>query len=260
MQSKGVDFFMIGIYKITNNINNKIYVGQSVDIKRRWSEHKRSGQPEKYSHKSERDIEVPIHKAMQKYGIDNFSFEVLEECSKEELNEKERYYIKKLHSHVDEYGYNISKGGQESVGAKGQYHSQAKLTQLDVDNIYKMLQNGWQVKNICKKYPFVSKSTISMINQGKVWKKENYKYPLSDQSKLKINKGSKSGNAILNEDKVLEIRKYYVEHSFKEVVKKYSNYAKYSTLKSVVYGESWKHVPIYKKKQKIWIEPCIDYS
>lgn len=53
-----------GIYIIRNLINNKVYIGQSVDIKRRWQEHLRSGQPEKYSKKSNRDLNTPIHKAM----------------------------------------------------------------------------------------------------------------------------------------------------------------------------------------------------
>ena len=61
-----------GIYLIRNNINNKIYIGQSTDIHRRWLEHLRSGQPEKYCKKSERDSNTPIHKAMQKYGVENF--------------------------------------------------------------------------------------------------------------------------------------------------------------------------------------------
>ena len=74
---------MIGIYKITNLKNGKSYIGQSVHIERRWSEH---------CIPSSKSL---IGKAIQKYGKENFSFQVLEECSVELLNEKEEFYIKK---------------------------------------------------------------------------------------------------------------------------------------------------------------------
>ena len=70
-----------GIYLIRNKVNNKVYIGQSIDIKRRIKEHIRSAQPEKYNKKSERDSNTPIHRAMQKYGIDNFEIQILEKCS-----------------------------------------------------------------------------------------------------------------------------------------------------------------------------------
>ena len=97
---------MIGIYKITNNINNKIYIGQSINIKRRWYDHK-------YKAFDESDISYnsALHSAMRKYGVENFSFEVIEECSEEELDNKERYWIQKSNS-ICPNGYNILSGGQ----------------------------------------------------------------------------------------------------------------------------------------------------
>ena len=89
---------MVGIYLITNKVNNKKYIGQSINIERRYKEHLRSGQPEKYAHKGKRDINTPIHKAMQKYGITNFSITILEECLPKELDEKE----KRLNNKEDE--------------------------------------------------------------------------------------------------------------------------------------------------------------
>ena len=61
---------MIGIYKITNNINGKVYIGQSNNIQRRFSEHQTKGESSR----------IPIDVAIQKYGKENFSFEVIEEC------------------------------------------------------------------------------------------------------------------------------------------------------------------------------------
>lgn len=101
---------MCGIYKITNNINGKVYVGQSTDIKRRWYQHK-------WEYKEEDRLEYNsiVHKAFRKYGIENFSFEIIEECSPEILDEKERYWISKLNT-LQPNGYNIMVGGQEVRG------------------------------------------------------------------------------------------------------------------------------------------------
>jgi group I intron endonuclease len=87
---------MIGIYKITNQINNKSYIGQSVNINRRWAEHRMLG----------RDESLSLKRAMRKYGIENFTFEVLEECLPEELDAREIFYIS---LHLSEY--NRTTGG-----------------------------------------------------------------------------------------------------------------------------------------------------
>lgn len=72
---------MIGIYKITNTVNNKKYIGQSVNITDRWREHrKRANNGTEY-----------LYQAMRRYGIQNFIFEVVEECLIEDLNLKEKY-------------------------------------------------------------------------------------------------------------------------------------------------------------------------
>lgn len=90
-----------GIYKITNQLNKMCYIGQSVDIAKRWKDHAKCGL----------GIDTPaknkLYKAMQEEGLENFSWELLEKCSKEELNEKEKFYIDLYQS--DKYGYNSNK-------------------------------------------------------------------------------------------------------------------------------------------------------
>lgn len=99
---------MIGIYKITNLINNKVYVGQSIDIKERWNQHKyKANNPKELGYNS------AIHQAFRKYGIENFNFEVIEQCEVNELDFKERYWIQELNSLVPN-GYNILTGGQKN--------------------------------------------------------------------------------------------------------------------------------------------------
>lgn len=157
----------IGIYKIENLINGKVYIGQSVNIEERYKAHLRASQPEKYSVK-EKDFSIPIHRAMAKYGVDNFKLSILKTCLKEELDEYEIYYIKYFKSMNKKYGYNISPGGQKHVGGIRENHSQAKLTEKDVKKIKKMLEENIPVKDIESSFPKISKSTISMINHGKV--------------------------------------------------------------------------------------------
>ena len=92
----------MGIYKITNIKTKECYIGQAVSIKDRWVEHVKCGL----------GIDTPaankLYKAMQEYGLWNFSFEVLEECPREQLNEKEKYYIDLYQSYS--YGYNSNTG------------------------------------------------------------------------------------------------------------------------------------------------------
>ena len=91
------------IYKITNLINNKIYIGQtSQTAAARWSSHKKN-------FKQLRD-DMAIHKAMFKYGEDNFSFEIIEECENALLADRECYWIAHYNSYKD--GYNSTIGGE----------------------------------------------------------------------------------------------------------------------------------------------------
>ena len=91
-----------GIYKITNQKDNMCYIGQAVDLARRWKDHAKCGL----------GIDTPasnkLYKAMIEDGLWNFSFEILEECPAAQLNEKEKYYIQLYKSY--EFGYNSNKG------------------------------------------------------------------------------------------------------------------------------------------------------
>ena len=96
----------VGIYKITNLCNEKCYIGQSRNIYKRWSNHKRVAQD-----KREKGYNYPLYTAFRKYGLHNFKFEILEECLIEELDNKEIYWIDYYNSFVD--GYNATFGGQK---------------------------------------------------------------------------------------------------------------------------------------------------
>jgi hypothetical protein len=91
-----------GIYKITNQTTGECYIGQGFDLARRWKDHAKCGL----------GIDPPaankLYKAMQADGIWNFSWELLEECPQNELNEKEKFYINLYQSY--NFGYNSNSG------------------------------------------------------------------------------------------------------------------------------------------------------
>lgn len=90
---------MIGIYKITNINTNMIYIGQSCDVARRIKEHQRSS-----------NTNTLIDYSIKMEGIQNFTFEIIEECLNEQLNEREKYWIKYHDSYYN--GYNSTPGGK----------------------------------------------------------------------------------------------------------------------------------------------------
>lgn len=98
------------IYKIENIINKKCYIGQSKDFRKRWAGHKRLS---KLAQKKSKNEKIqPIHFAIAKYGIDNFTFEIIDEVSSlEESNQKEIYWIDYYNSYKS--GYNCDKGGNQ---------------------------------------------------------------------------------------------------------------------------------------------------
>lgn len=88
-----------GIYKITNIENGMCYVGQAVSIQSRWIQHIKRGLGAETSTRNK------LYPAMYEIGVENFTFELLEECSPEELNEREDYYQEVFHA--KDYGYSI---------------------------------------------------------------------------------------------------------------------------------------------------------
>jgi len=92
-----------GIYKITNQVNGLGYIGQSVDIANRWTDHiKASLGIGTIAHQK-------VHMAIAELGIENFTFEVIEKCDKDQLSIKEKIWIKTYQT--DTYGYNQTAGG-----------------------------------------------------------------------------------------------------------------------------------------------------
>lgn len=162
---------MTGIYKYENLQNGKVYVGQSVDILRRHKDHLNRALN---NFASNNEYNTPLHKAIRKYGIKNFSFTILEECRKEELNEKERYWIQHFNSYGT--GYNLTSGGQ----------NQENTMKFDEDfvQIIKdiLINTSLTYEEIHKKYN-ISLGRISEINTGKIYYDSKLIYPLRSRKK-----------------------------------------------------------------------------
>lgn len=159
-----------GIYKITNKINGKCYIGQSIHIESRWGEEKRvSNNPKSKSYNT------VLSRAFRRYGIENFNFEILEECPVELLNEKEIYYINYYNSYFE--GYNSTTGGQGCQGTP------LLISKEQLLEIYDLLQNSNMSQGeIAKKY-HIGEDVISTINQGKSRRLPGYTYPLREREK-----------------------------------------------------------------------------
>jgi hypothetical protein len=95
---------MAFIYKITNDVNGKVYIGKTLhSVEKRWKEHIKDS-------KREHNENRPLYRAMNKYGIDNFHIETIEECVEELVEEREVFWIKEYNS-FGKNGYNATIGG-----------------------------------------------------------------------------------------------------------------------------------------------------
>lgn len=171
---------MIGIYKITNLINNKIYIGQSKNIEKRWAKH-RTGpfNPNNNCYNN------ALYRSIRKYGLDNFTFEVIEQCKEADLNKKEIYWINYYDSHNEDKGYNLTDGGENAITAP-------KLTWKQVHEIKNLLSNtNESQQRIAEKYN-ISQRSISGINTGQTWLEDSYIYPLRKNESSDRNNSEKN--------------------------------------------------------------------
>ena len=131
-----------GIYCIENIINHKKYIGQSADIYSRWKSHQKQARSGDKSY---------IHNAMRKYGASSFEYSIVEECLKEDLNERETYWIQFYDTRMN--GYNLTMGGE---GIKGKVYSECekeeKRTYAEKHNLSKPVLQIDKSGNIVKEW------------------------------------------------------------------------------------------------------------
>ncbi len=150
----------IGIYKYENKINGKIYIGLSTNIENRYKQRLYDAE-----HLEERRCSG-IDYAIKKYGIENFEFQIIEECPSEKLDEREKYWINFYDSYNN--GYNRTIGGSS---LKGENHPRAILTEKEVWDIRE--QYGQGIKRSVVFAPYLEKG-ISERCLIKVWNCETW--------------------------------------------------------------------------------------
>ena len=159
---------MIGIYKIENKINHKKYIGQSVDIKRRWQNEKTNA-----FNINAHEYEYPLSRAFRKYGVDNFIFEVIEECPQSQLNERETYWIQKYDSFFN--GYNQTLGGDTAKGSQPKEKIIGVFNDLKTtDLIHAEIAKKWDI----------SIEMVQGINTGRYWHQDDIEYPIQERCKI----------------------------------------------------------------------------
>lgn len=179
------------IYKITNKINGKIYIGQSIRPKTRWWEHCQSA-------KNQRD-NYPIHQAIYKYGEENFTFEILEWTANYDDREAELigYY-----NSITPNGYNVMTGGPSPVMV-GENNPRNTITDNAVSLIIEDLKDNMLTdREIARKYGTTDK-IIADINHGRTHRVDKEQYPIrikKGRQKLSEQEANQIKNLLLNSD------------------------------------------------------------
>ena len=157
------------IYKITNTKNGKIYIGQTVQaLNKRIAKHKQ---------RMKSGAKMPLYCAFRKYGIESFTFEVIDTANNaEELNEKEIYWISYFNS-IHPHGYNLTSGGSGTFN----YHH----TEADKERMSKLKDGVFNGEN----NPFYGKHHTK--EQIEKWKRDRRGRKLSDEWKQNISKTRK---------------------------------------------------------------------
>jgi len=233
------------VYKITNLINNKIYIGQTVlTLEKRWYNH---------TTKANRKSTMLISRSIAKYGAENFNKEIIDVANTQlELNEKEIFWINKLNARDINIGYNISKGGTGgniiknlsnkediykkraasnrgkkrtaefklscSIRKKGQ-----KLTKETKDKISKSLSGNTLSKETKEK---IRISGVGRIHSEETKQKmsKSAEHRLNLHVKKKINIDDIIYDSILDASKKLNISSTLIHYRLNSDNKKYTNY------------------------------------
>lgn len=173
---------MKGIYKITCKVTNKIYIGSSNNIEKRWNEHIWELNNNRHSNKH-------LLKAWHKYGSKEFEFSIIEECEEDDLLIREQYYLDYYKSYNHNLGYNICKDALSPM--KGRKHSKETIEH------FKQIRKGLPSPTLGKKVSAETKQKLSLLNSGEGNPFYGRKHTTETKNKIsKANKGRKVSEEI----------------------------------------------------------------
>ena len=179
------------IYKITNTINNKIYIGQTVQsLNMRWNKHT-------YDAKVNCDnLHRPLYNAFRKYGMDNFKIELIEEVPNEKLNEREKHWI----NYYDSYnnGYNATLGGDTTI----------LYNYNEIAELYQKYQNASEVARQ------IGCQCTTVLRALKSLNIEVIKEPLIRSNSYKVNMFDLQNNYIKTFSRITDAAQYLIDHNY----------------------------------------------
>jgi group I intron endonuclease len=205
-----------GIYSITNLVNNKIYIGSAVDIKKRWRDHR-------FCFKRQIHHNSHFQSAWNLYGESNFKFEVIEFCDKTILLDREKYFVELYNSTNSLFGYNFNDPRKRFEGHK---------TTDELKELFSAKMKG-------SNNPMYGKKGVNHPKFG---------YELSETSKKQLGEkrkefiGEKASNVKLTNQQVMEIRSKYIPrvYSTTKLAKEYN--VSQGTIMNIVNKHGWTHM------------------
>ena len=207
---------IVGIYKITNLIDGKVYIGQTVNYNKRKKRHLNS--LKNGNHHNEH-----LQRAFDKYGEDSFKIELIKKCNIEELDKLERYYIKELNACNHDKGYNMMYGGQR-------YRNFTKEVRL------KMSEAGKG-----RKLTDEHKKKIGLAHKGRKLSQEHISKISATKKKTKIHCGEKNPNALISDSVAKKIiMDLLANMAVKDIANKYQ--VSSDVVYNIMYNKSYSHI------------------
>lgn len=240
------NYKLSGIYRIVNIKNGYSYIGQSTDIAQRFHRHFRS--------RTIGPKTQDIDKAIIENGSEDFIFQILELCKPEELDQKEDYYITYYQS--IEFGYNRVRGGQHNIGES---NPNSELTATEVYYIREAYNYHMDPEYVYRAFfkKRISINQFFVIWEGKSWTdihmdvytEENKAY-----YKSLVNNPNKEYTNFTDEE-VMRFRNRYVNETAAEIYESEGLTCRFNTFRTVLSGSVYRHLPVYNKREKVWINP-----
>lgn len=231
---------MTGIYKITDKTNGLMYIGQAMNIQRRFSEHKTSntGKP------------GTIDYIIRTKGVDNFNFDIIEECKAIDLKNREIYWIDYYDSYYN--GYNLTPGGDGS--SPGEDNTNAILTEKDVIRIRTAYNNHESKTKVYEEF----KHKIGWNGFSAVWTGYNWNHIMpevfTEENKQWHISHAGHSRAIFTDEEIMEIRTKYMTTKLIDLIDEYKDRCSARCIRGIVSGENYKYLPVYKKIKGVWLD------
>jgi group I intron endonuclease len=212
---------MIGIYKILNIINNKVYIGSAIDMKKRWRDHKWHLNHNKH-HNSH------LQSSWNKYGANLFKFSILLECLVDELLIKEKELILEYNSFDNKYGYNVNDPEHMFLNRKHTEETKKILSEQKLGSKNPMFgMCGNKHPNFNKKFSIKSRNKMSKSHLG---------IPTNRQSNVKLTK-----------EDVINIHNKYFNEKISQPKLAIQYNVSYAAINKIIMKKTWSHIFNHEK-------------